>query len=291
MRKKNILAISVVLFALLFYAGSVIAATVTIRPNAQGVYSAWGNVGCSSSSEWQCVDENPANTSDYVNTTIASTFESFNFSDTGLASNETINNLTLYYYAQRVSSTRYRTNPLIRIGGTNYIGTLMSFTASWAYYPRVYTKNPATGTWWTTADVDALEAGMRSYTSTPGGRVAQVYADVKYGEALADLIISNLTFVEWEGQVNGTGNISVNVTTTVMNNGPGGAVSSTARITPLEDIDWGIPALASGNTYTFTWSYSCSSAHTFTATADYYDAVLETDETNNAASTYIDCIM
>ncbi|MFH1133543.1 MAG: hypothetical protein V1735_03570 [Nanoarchaeota archaeon] len=91
-----------------------------------------------------------------------------------------INSITLYFYGQSYSSTRYNFQPLIRSGGTNYLGSLKSLTSSYAYYSETYTTNPATGSAWTIAQVDALEAGMKSYSSSYGGRIAQVYAVVDY---------------------------------------------------------------------------------------------------------------
>jgi hypothetical protein len=175
MKKALIL---VVIMALL--SSMCLAATMTIRPNAQGYYSAWTNTGCSSgTSEWQCVDENPANTTDNLYTSQKTVSESFAFQDTGL-SNVIINSVTVYFYGIRYSSTRYMFQPLVRSSSTDYLGSVKSLTASYAYYSQVYTTNPATGAAWTVAQVDALEAGMKSYTATYGGRIAQVYAVVDY---------------------------------------------------------------------------------------------------------------
>jgi hypothetical protein len=172
-------AILLVLFMTLL-ASMATAWTMTLRPNSQGYYAQWTNTGCSAGTlEWQCVDENPANTSDSLYITTASKYESFAFQDTGLTS-EIINSVTLYFYGIRYSTTRYMFQPLIRSNSTDYLGSLKNLTASYAYYSQVYTTNPATGTAWTVAQVNALEAGMKSYTATYGGRIAQVYAVVDY---------------------------------------------------------------------------------------------------------------
>ena len=87
----------VVLLTIGILSTSVYAATITLRPNSQGVYSNWNNVGCNSTSEWDCVDEDPANTADYLYSNGNATAESFGFTDTGL-SEATIYNLKMYYY-------------------------------------------------------------------------------------------------------------------------------------------------------------------------------------------------
>jgi len=178
--KKQISFLGIFVLAALMSASIVVADTITIRPNAQGNYAGWTNSGCSSgSSEWQCVDEDPANTSDNLYTSSKSVYESFAFGNTGFT-NEVINSVTLYFYGQQYSSTRYNFQPLIRSSSTNYLGSLKSLTSSYDYYSEAYTTNPATGSAWTIAQVDALEAGMKSYSSSYGGRIAQLYAVVDY---------------------------------------------------------------------------------------------------------------
>lgn len=194
--KKELVLLGVMFGVALLMIESVSASTLTIWPNAQGYYSAWTNAGCGSgSSEWQCVDENPANTSDNLYTNAKNTYESFAFQDTGLTS-ETINSVTLYFYGQRYSSTRYQFQPLIRANSTNYLGSLKSLTANYTYYSQAYSTNPATGSAWTIAQVNALEAGMKSYSANYGGRIAQVYAVVDYSvpDSCSDTDGGNLIF-------------------------------------------------------------------------------------------------
>ena len=120
--KKEISFLGVLFVLTLMTVGIASADTLTIRPNAQGYYSDWTNSGCSSgSSEWQCVDEDPAGTSDNLYTNAKNKYESFAFQDTGLT-DETVNSVTLYFYGQRYSSTRYKFQPLIRSDSTNYLG-------------------------------------------------------------------------------------------------------------------------------------------------------------------------
>lgn len=176
--KRNIFFLSILFVVLIL--GFASASTITLRPNAQGYYSAWTNSGCNSGSyEWQCVDEDPANTGDNLYTSSKSVAESFGFTDTGLT-NEVINSVTLYYYGQRYSSSRYQFQPLIRASSTDYLGSVKTLTASYALYSQTYTTNPATSSAWTIAEVNALEAGMKSYSANYGGTIAQIYAVVDY---------------------------------------------------------------------------------------------------------------
>src|SRR3989338_5770037 len=149
-KKFNFLS---VLFSLMLVSPGIVSAdTLTIRPNAQGYYDDWVNVGCGS----------------------------------GLSS-ETINDVTLYFYGQEYSRSKYKFQPLIRSGSTNYLGSLKSLTSGYSYSSENYVNNPATGSAWTVSQIDALEAGMKSYSSNPGGKIAQVYAVVNYsGSVISD---------------------------------------------------------------------------------------------------------
>src|SRR3989338_4239182 len=185
MRKK--ISFFGILFVLTLMMISVVSAdTLIIRPNAKGYYSDWTNYGCSpGQSEWQWVDEDPADTADNLYISLKDKYESFAFQDTGFT-NEVINKVTLSFYGQYYNSIRYRFQPLIRANNINYLGSLKSLTSSYAYYNETYTTNPATGSAWTIEGVNALEAGMKSYSSNYGGRIAQVYAVVDYSNTYID---------------------------------------------------------------------------------------------------------
>ena len=178
--KKIKIFIGILFFSVILISMVVVADNLKIRPNGQGVYSEWTNMGCNAGQyEWQCVDENIIDISDNLYANRANRYESFAFEDTGFT-NEIINNVTLYFYGQRYNNNRYKFQPLIRLSNTNYLGSMKSLTSSYSYYSESHSTNPATGSVWTVAQVDALEAGMKSYSSNYGGRIAQVYAIVDY---------------------------------------------------------------------------------------------------------------
>lgn len=116
------------------------------------------------------------------------------------------------------------------------------------------------------------------------------FAEAGKGNHKPDLMVSSLTFSEYWVNTNSTPLLYVGVFVTVKNQGNGNAGLSTTRTTGLSILDVLTPSLVPGATYSFSRTYACSSAHTFTATADYFNAVAESDETNNQASTYIDCV-
>lgn len=157
---------------------SVLADQTIIRPTSQGAYQAWGTVGCSSgSSEWKCVDEIVANTSDRL-TASAGKKETFYFSDLNV-SNVTINSLQLVYYVRGISAG-VNLQPLIRIGTIDYLGLSMNLTTSYATITRNYLTNPSTNTSWTTSEINALQAGAYTIPLAGGAYLAQMYAVVNY---------------------------------------------------------------------------------------------------------------
>ncbi|MCP3685902.1 MAG: hypothetical protein GY861_24915 [bacterium] len=191
------------LFSILMIS-AVLADTVTIRPDGQGNYSEWVTLGCSAgSSEWQCVDETTPAPADKVYTNLANKKESFTFSNTGL-STETINSVTLYYYSAAYGIFKFKVQPLVRAGGTDYLGPLMNLGWFWQYRNQVYTTNPATGNAWTVAEVDALEAGMKSYSAWFGGQIAQMYAVVDYTASTPEDSCTDSDYSMWiPGNVTG----------------------------------------------------------------------------------------
>ena len=81
---KKMFLVFMTLFMSIVFISSALAATDTLRPDGQGNWMQWNNYGCSvGSSEWQCVDENPASTSDYLYTSGISR-ETFTFNNTNL---------------------------------------------------------------------------------------------------------------------------------------------------------------------------------------------------------------
>lgn len=180
--KRTKIFIGILFLAMMLISAFVMANSLKIRPNGQ-IDSEWTNVGCFSWEEWQCVDEDITNISDNLYTNSANKYESFTFQDTGFT-NEIINSVMLEFYGQRYNNNSYKFQPLIRTNVsnnvTNYLNPVKSLTSSWAYFQILYANNPATGQPWSINEVNALEAGMKSYSSNPGGRIAKVYAYIDY---------------------------------------------------------------------------------------------------------------
>lgn len=279
---NNKFFIFIFLIAVVSFPG-VFADTVTIRPDANGFYSAWNNYGCNSSSEFDCVDDISV-ASDHLASSSNNIRETFNFTNSGLTS-ESVNSLTIYYFAKIISGNKKNIQTLIRSGGVDFFGSNFTLNGSYEYYSQIYTTNPATGLAWTVAEVDALESGMRTSTSQGGGNITQIYSVVDY-ISLPDLIIGSLTLSQssaFEGEV-------VTVTVVTNNTGLGNAGASTTRVANGGNHDFSVSALSSGASQTNNFNYTCGASNaTFTGTADVFGVVSENNEGNNQLSKVLEC--
>jgi hypothetical protein len=94
----------------------------------------------------------------------------------------TINSVTVYIRAKRASSYAIKAYTVIKTGGTEYYGSQIALTASYADYSKQYNTNPKTGIAWTWDDIDALQAGigLNLDENTNHGNCTQVYVEVDY---------------------------------------------------------------------------------------------------------------
>jgi hypothetical protein len=155
------------------------AAFATLRPDSNGFLNQWSRTGCGSN--YQCVDEATANTSDYLSIGVGTRYQTFGFQN--LVGNvSAVQNVMLIYYAKQYDGNHTTMEPMVRINTSNYFGSVFNLTPTYNYTYYSWSTNPKTGLAWTVSDVNALEAGMRSsvYTLNGGGNVAQVYAFVQY---------------------------------------------------------------------------------------------------------------
>ena len=175
-----------ILLLMILISSAALGSTAVLRPNSQGYYASWSNLGCSSGiNEWQCIDEILPSTTDYTYTS-GNGRETFKFSNLNLTS-EAINSVTLYYYSMQHNNPNNACfGAITRTNGIDYLsGNQLCTNSIWDYQSHTYTLNPATETAWTSTEINNLEAGMYGLNPHAGGRIAQVYAVVDYTEAPA----------------------------------------------------------------------------------------------------------
>ena len=150
-----------------------------LKPDGDGTFTDWSGTYA----DW---DDYP--THDEDSTTVYATDKSLHESSTltdRTAEAWTIEKVRVTVVARsNISTTSDRFYVMLVIGGTKYDSMLTQYTPTTTYskYTGVWTNNPATASAWTWSDIDALEAGVRSYRSFGSWQiklmVTQLYVEV-----------------------------------------------------------------------------------------------------------------
>jgi hypothetical protein len=105
----------------------------------------------------------------------------FSITDTSASSGATINSVTVYFKFRSLDPVSNTFQIGVRTGGTDYwsgnkdtvnVTTYVLFSETW-------TTNPNTSAAWTSAQIDALEIGVRK-TNAVGGAITYGYVEVDY---------------------------------------------------------------------------------------------------------------
>lgn len=105
------------------------------------------------------VDENPPNTSDYNSSATVGAKDTYTLPS--LALTGAILGIQTNLYAAKSDAAARQVCAVVRTGGTDYDGANVAPTTTFSYYSEPRPVNPQTGLAWTTADIDALEVGMK----------------------------------------------------------------------------------------------------------------------------------
>lgn len=129
------------------------------RPTGVGTHQDWALVGAGS--HWQAVDDNVTPDLDvsYVTTATPGALDTQEFADTGLPAPGTVFAVQVSLLCRKTDSGYRGIKPLIRMGGTNYLGTEQGLSTEYSYKHEVWNTNPAGGGW-NIAAVNAMQAGI-----------------------------------------------------------------------------------------------------------------------------------
>jgi len=135
-----------------------------LHPDGPGATQAWDVVGAATHYQAVWDTAGPDDDTTYIHTATAGLVDTETFSNTGLPAGS-IYGLQIGLYARKTDSGLRQIAPVVRAGGTDYVGTNKepSF-ASYAYLIQLYETNPATAAAWTIADVNAAEFGIKLTT-------------------------------------------------------------------------------------------------------------------------------
>jgi len=132
---------------------------IAVVPDGAGTTTQWTP---SAGANYQCVDEIPPSSSDYVSTTATAQTDTYSMANPSLPSGATIQAVIAEARAQKTQADPATIANVIRSGGTDYAGSDQSISLSWQAYLTRWTTDPADSGAWTQAKVNALECGVRS---------------------------------------------------------------------------------------------------------------------------------
>lgn len=132
----------------------------TIRPSGNGNSSQWLGSDGNSTDNYLLVDEStPNGDTDYVSDGTVNDIDTYatgNLATTG----GTVFAVQTCLYARKDDAGTRQIAPVIRQGGTDYVGATVALSSSYAYYFEKYPLDPAGGAW-TISNVNADEYGVK----------------------------------------------------------------------------------------------------------------------------------
>lgn len=127
-------------------------------PTGAGATAGWS---ASAGSNYACVDENPANDdTDYVSTSTLNAIDTYAFEDLKNAGG-TIRAVQVVASCRKSDAGACSVAPVVRRGGTDYIGTAGNPDQGYAYIRRPYDVDPSTSAAWTETDFNGAEFGVK----------------------------------------------------------------------------------------------------------------------------------
>ena len=163
------------------------ALTATIRPEGDSDWQGgndWNVQGVTN--RWEAVDEvSPDDDISQVHANDKNKFQLFLLQDPIVSGS--VHSVKVFARVKQATVTA-DFNILIRIASTkNYFSDTISTTASYSVYTHEWTTHPGTGSSWTWAELDSLQAGVRSnkagivgQTSYGEIRLTQLWIEVTY---------------------------------------------------------------------------------------------------------------
>jgi hypothetical protein len=131
---------------------------VLLKPTGAGSNTNQTRGGTDSGANWNQVDEFPPSLTDYVFSATAGTRDTYALGDLP-AGTWAVNACEVLAYAQNSDASAGSLGLTVKSGATTNEGTAQALGISGQYFRQLYETDPATSAAWTTAAVNALEAG------------------------------------------------------------------------------------------------------------------------------------
>jgi hypothetical protein len=131
---------------------------IAIKPNAAGDVD---DFTPSAGDNYECVDEVPYNTTDYNESATDGHLDLFNLEACGLSGVDILG-VDVKWMALKTVANGDQQRAVIKTGGTEYDGSDQGFDTTYTRLIETWRTNPDTAVAWTTADLDALQAGYEN---------------------------------------------------------------------------------------------------------------------------------
>jgi hypothetical protein len=131
---------------------------VLLKPTGAGSNAAQTRGGTDSGANWNQVDEFPPSLTDYVYSATPGTRDTYALADLP-AGTWAVNAVEALAYAQNSDASAGSLGLTVKSGATTNEGAAQALGVSGQYFRQLYETDPATSAAWTTAAVNALEAG------------------------------------------------------------------------------------------------------------------------------------
>jgi hypothetical protein len=128
----------------------------TLLPNAEGTTTDWSL--STGTTHYTLVDENPANTTDYVFSDVDGEVELVGVADLSTTAFN-VHAVQVGMYAAKSDAGARSLRRVVRSGGANYTGSDIALGTSYGYIYEGLVLDPATGSAWTPTNVNALQIG------------------------------------------------------------------------------------------------------------------------------------
>lgn len=146
-----------------------------LRPDGDGASDDLDDEGCGDN--WECVDEVAADGNGTYVKGDGSSYETDTYAlQNSSVGSGTIDSVVVYINCWG-SSSSMKAKTVLRTNGSDYFGSIVNLTSSYAVYSTAYATNPSTSSSWTWSEIDALEAGV---SIRKEGRCTQVWVEVFY---------------------------------------------------------------------------------------------------------------
>lgn len=115
----------------------------------------------SSGSNYECVDEEIVDDTDYITLDTIGQVELYTIGDLPTTTNaKTIHGVKVQSRMQKTDSDAHNVNNIVYVNSTTYNGTGVYLPIGYAYYYDIWELNPDTSLAWTETEVNSLESGI-----------------------------------------------------------------------------------------------------------------------------------